>query len=132
MFIQRFVNIFIGFAKQYFPDREIYCSVGIAYGEATGYFPSIGLKRYDLYGDCLVKATRYEAFRKELYKRGISPTNLIIVQDNVYQGFLDKMKEELKPFTLNQTQVRNDPMAKVVYYKTIDAESQPGQNQTSA
>ena len=64
-----FLDIFQKLAVHYFPTQNVYCSIGIVYGKISGFFPKAGLKRYDLYGEAIIKATGYESYRKQLFER---------------------------------------------------------------
>src|SRR5690606_36468124 len=44
--------------------RPIKAAMGLAFGSVRGTFQSSGIKSYDLYGDALVHADRYEEMRK--------------------------------------------------------------------
>ena len=87
-------------------------------GEINGYFPTIGLKTYDLYGEAIIKATRYESFRKQLFSTGIEKASIITMEDKVYQHLSAETRKQLIRFNLSEHQVRDDPDAKALYYKT--------------
>ena len=83
----------------------------------TGYFPKTGLKKYDLYGDALVKATRYESMRKVLFKKGIPRGNIVILQSRVFDLLPENAREEFIEFPLDTVRVRDDKKADRLYYK---------------
>ena len=109
--------------EKWLGDKSYYCGVGIAYGEVTGYFPTIGVKQYDIYGDAIVHATRYETMRKHLFENGLEMGHIIIMQDKAYEQLSDKFKAEMKWFDLRGYKVRDDEDASGLYYKLIKWES---------
>ena len=126
---ESFIRIFDRLALKYFPDKEVFCSVGVAYGEVSGYFPKSGLKQYDLYGEAIIKATRYESFRKHLFQAGIEKGNVLIIQKLVYDDLSKEMQESLTPFNLDDVKIRDDAEATKVYFKS---ESQYNRNSSIA
>jgi hypothetical protein len=117
---ENLVKLFQDQVKNYFDHLDVYCSIGIASGDITGYYPTIGLKQYDLHGSAIIKATRYEGFRKILFSSGQIPrSNIIIVQQNVFDQLRPDLQDRLTKYALNQINVRDDPDAKALYYQCI-------------
>ena len=114
-----FLDIFKKEVDRCFPGQDIFCSIGISYGSVSGYFPKIGIKHYDLYGDAIVHATRYEAMRKHLFSQGIERGNIIIIQEKAYNCLSSEISEELAEFKLDNYKVRDDPEATKLFYKNI-------------
>ena len=114
-----FVEIFKESVKSYFGDKQYFCSIGIACGRVKGLFPKVGIKTYDLYGDPLVLATRYEAFRKKLFEGKNSACNIITVQDKVFQNLSPHLKHDFRKFTLEKFHIRDDASAKQLFYREI-------------
>ena len=119
---EMFVEIFQNQVERYF-DCPHYCGIGISLGEVTGYFPTIGLKQYDLYGDAIVHATRYEGMRKHLFQSGVEKGNIIIIQEKAYQMLSLDLAEGLIKYKLDDCKVRDDGEATCLYYKIVSAGS---------
>lgn len=45
--------------------QRTYCSLGIAQGPIQGFFTVSGIRSYELFGDSIILATRYESLRKQ-------------------------------------------------------------------
>ncbi|SME95766.1 hypothetical protein [Pseudobacteriovorax antillogorgiicola] len=67
---KQFIQVFKEAAEVHFKNRPVYCAVGAAYGQVNGYFQRTGLHNYELYGDAIVKATRYESFKRYYLNKG--------------------------------------------------------------
>ncbi|NRA68364.1 MAG: hypothetical protein HRU19_28020 [Pseudobacteriovorax sp.] len=114
-----FVTIFQEKVREFFPGSEVFCAIGIARGMLTSYYPRIGIRQYDLYGDAIVKAHRYESYRSALFKNGITPGNIIIVQEEVLNYSEAYTKKDFSEYSLRQERVRNDESAPLLFYKVI-------------
>lgn len=115
---ERFIQVFNRVASLKFGPSRVFCSLGLAMGEVGGFFPAAGLKHYDLFGDTIVKATRYEAMRKAIFKGKELQRNIVIMQERVFDGLPREMQTDYKGFVLDQTKVRDDEDATKLYYKT--------------
>lgn len=113
-----FIHIFMREAESYFKDRYVYCAAGIAFGDVTGMFPRVGIKNYEIYGDAIVKAKRYESFRKVILEN-IEQDNILVLQDRVYQNLTTFQKSKLICYSVDKNKVRDDPEVEGVYYKRI-------------
>jgi class 3 adenylate cyclase len=104
--------------KLEYPD-PIYCSIGIAAGEIEGFFPNTGTKEYDLYGNGIVLANRYEGMRKSLFQS--VEFDLMIVQEEVYKSLPPAMRASFEEVDLasRHLKVRDDPFAHFLYYQII-------------
>ena len=80
-FAERIVASFTNQIIKLGTREPIYCSTGVARGRVKAYFSKSGSIRHDLWGDGIVKATRYEALRKDIFEiLNIVPSNIIILQ----------------------------------------------------
>ena len=121
---EQFVEIFAEEVHKYFPKEEVFCGIGISLGTIAGYYPKSGIKQYDLYGDAIVHATRYEAMRKQLFGAGVAKGNIIILQEQVYTNLSSELKSKLIKYNLKDMSVRDDPKAKNLYYKVVGSKSE--------
>ena len=119
---EKFVDAFQRNVNRYFKDDKVYCGVGLASGEVTGYFPKTGLKQYDLYGDAIVLATRYEAFRKEIFASGVPKSNIITIQSQIVSHLDEKLKNGLTVVNLDKKKIRDDALAEDLHYKTFECD----------
>ena len=121
---ERIIKLFQEHVRNYFSNNEeVYCSIGIACGEISGYFPRTGLKQYDLYGEAIIRATRYEAFRKVMFVTGkMDACDVILVQKDVYDGLSEEYKSHLKSYPLRGMSIRDDPDARTLYFKLVQPE----------
>ncbi len=102
--------------------EPIACGIGIALGNLTGFYPESGTKEYDLYGQGLILATRYEGLRKTL-SEGEQHRSIIILQEIVFSGLRPELRESFVKVDLRERglHVRDDPAAASVYFKYLAA-----------
>ncbi len=84
-------------------SRPIKGAMGLAYNSVQGTFQSGGIRSYDLFGDALIQAAKYEEIRKQpvLWKifcehakeRGLKDFNILIVQEFVYNSLSPSYRE---------------------------------------
>ncbi|RYE53650.1 MAG: hypothetical protein EOP48_13950, partial [Sphingobacteriales bacterium] len=118
---QMFIEIFNTEVEKHFHGRQVYCSIGIAYGRVNGYFPKQGLKVYDLYGDGIILATRYEGIRKALLnEKGLPPQNILIIQDTIFRQVNVGIQKEFETFQLDKIKVRDDDRALILHYRLFE------------
>lgn len=77
-------------------SRPIKASMGLAYNSVQGTFQSGGIRAYDLFGEALIQATRYEDLRKDpviweiicekAEERGLKDFNVLVVQEVIYNS----------------------------------------------
>ena len=115
-----FADIFRGLVSRYFEDDNVFCSMGLSFGKVTGYFPKVGLKNYDLFGDSIVLATRYENFRKHLYESGVPEGNIIIMQTKLYKMLSQESQSKFTQFKLGDYKVREEADVTDLYYMILD------------
>jgi class 3 adenylate cyclase len=107
-------------AKLDYP-RPVYFGIGIALGDIKGFYPEMGAKEYDLFGNGIVLATRYEAMRKELFKSR-KKSSIIIVQERFFFSLTDEYRQDFECLDLSTTdfKVRDDPSAERLYFIPVD------------
>lgn len=115
----RFIEAFQSTVEKFFGGKSVFCSIGMAYGEVTGYFPKVGLKQYDLHGDAIVMATRYEQFRKQLLAETSASGHVIILQEAVTAKLPIATQKALFRYEIRERRVRDDPKARFLYYQII-------------
>lgn len=113
-FIKVFNNEFRGYSE------TIKCGVGVVKSTAEGYFPSVGPKIYDMRGDALVLAKRYESFRSVIFseyeqRRG----HIIVLNESCYEGLSADAKKDFVIIPLEKHSIRDDQTAKAVYYRLL-------------
>lgn len=106
-------------------DPNPRCGIGIAFGNIQGFYPDAGTKEYDLHGDALILATRYESFRK-LYFEKSPKTSVLFIQKKIYEGLCPQDQSLFQEIHLcDQTlQVRDDPHAKTTYLMYLNKSEQ--------
>lgn len=77
-------------------SRPIKAAMGLAYNSVQGTFQSGGIRSYDLFGDALIQAAKYEELRKQpvlwdifsehAREKGMEDFNILIVQEFVYNS----------------------------------------------
>lgn len=119
-----FIRVFNKEVAAYFGEADYFCGVGIAKGDVVGYFPKSPPKEYDLFGDGIVYATRYEKMRKFIQTEG-SSGNVLILQEKVYSLLDEGEKEHFIEFNLKKrgVTVRDEPTASRLYYRIVQRES---------
>jgi class 3 adenylate cyclase len=110
----------------------IKAAMGLAYNSVQGTFQSSGIRAYDLFGDALVQAYRYEELRKHpdiasqmqdfARSRGLEHYNILIIQEVIYNTLCESFKNlftaiELKP---DAHPVPQDPNARFIYFHVLE------------
>ena len=114
---KQFILEFRGVVAEYFDDQPQFCSIGIAFGDIESGFASTGIRNYDLYGDGIVLATRYEKMRNLLMKKyGVG--NYIIISDTI-QKLCEDTKDEFTKVDLKELKwiVRDDERQNTLYFQ---------------
>lgn len=118
-------------------SRPIKGAMGLAYNSVQGTFQSGGIRAYDLFGDALIQAARYEELRKnpqlsELIRQyaeslGLQYFHILIIQEVIYnsltQPFRDLFQEvDLRSdhFNGQSFQFLYDNDARYVYFHVRD------------
>jgi class 3 adenylate cyclase len=125
-----FVQVFNSEVERYFTSKNgnIYCGIGIVYDTVIGGFPATGAQEYDLFGNGIVLATRYESFRKTLLPLLGAEGNIIIVSEEFFSNLSASHKTDYNSFSLTSEKVRDAPSASSVYYwaEALAAKSKAG------
>lgn len=111
-------------AEMLHSPTPITCGIGIALDTLIGFYPETGTKEYDIYGQALILATRYEAMRKTLFEDEKSQS-ILIIQEQVYLSLDPSHREGFLPVDLVEkgVVVRDDPAAKKLYYQFLRVET---------
>ncbi|NRA63273.1 MAG: hypothetical protein HRU19_02250 [Pseudobacteriovorax sp.] len=118
-----FIEI-MGHVSQAFLEVPAFCSIGISFGPITGYFPKFGIKNYELYGDAIILATRYEAMRKEIMEtQDIGLNHILILQEGVYAGLPETIKQQFSVYYPERLTIRDDKDATRLFYRVIAGEN---------
>ncbi len=114
-----FVKSFESLKKEYGIQNHELCSIAISYGDVEGFYPVSGVREYDLFGQGIVWADRYEALRKQFLQKPF-PGNILVVQQQAYDKLSSKFKENLEEFRLPPgTAIRDHAQARKFYYAFI-------------
>ncbi len=112
--------------------HPIKAAMGLAYNSVQGTFQSSGIRAYDLFGDALIQAYRYEELRKipsiaglireHARKRGLEHYNILIIQEVIYNSLCDRYKEMFSAIDLNEVNYHmpQDPDARYVYFNVLE------------
>jgi hypothetical protein len=110
-FLNAFDEEFAGTAS----ESRTYCSIGMARGAIQGFFTVSGIRSYELFGDSIVLATRYESLRKQW--PAARPGHMITMPTRMYES----LPLQLRPYFQKQTLgpgsglIRNDAEADGFY-----------------
>lgn len=111
--------------------HPIKAAMGLAFNTVQGTFQSSGIRAYDLYGDALVQAYRYEEMRKNpqiasimdkgALQQGLEDYNILIVQEVIYNSLCDGYKSLFQPIDLKAIEypMPQDPNARFVYFHIL-------------
>jgi hypothetical protein len=90
---ESFVGAFKKTTEELAPPQKLSCAVAVTYGQVTGYFPALGMRFYDLYGEPVVNAHHFHTLRSIFVAEKKMPHEpAIIVQHAVFE----KLPSELK------------------------------------
>ena len=104
--------------------RPIHCSIGIAYGQVEGFFPSSGLKLYDLWGPAIVLASRYEQLRKVIYRNQEAVAyDIIAFSEAVYANLSQASRVDTRVWEVRSPdhRIRGDAGASRAFYITLSS-----------
>ncbi len=114
--------------KKFDYGQPIKASMGMAYNSVQGTFQSSGIKSYDLYGEALVQAYRYEEIRKhpriaEMIRSkanslGLAHYNILIIQEVIYNSLSTHYRSlfECVDLQAHNFHVRQDINARFLYF----------------
>lgn len=106
-------------------------AMGLAFNSVQGTFQSSGIKSYDLFGDALIQAYRYEEMRKHpavertIHERaaelGLQHYNILIIQEVIYNSLKPEYKALFDTIDLRNIgyQIRQDINAHYVYFHVL-------------
>jgi len=118
-------------------SRPIKAAMGLAYNSVQGTFQSGGIRSYDLFGDALIQASKYEELRKQpalwkIFTRhakslGLEDFNILIVQEVVYNSLSPGYRALFAEISLdtpelldNNFQMMYDNGAKFIYFHILE------------
>lgn len=118
-------------------SRPIKGAMGLAYNSVQGTFQSGGIRSYDLFGEALIQASKYEELRKqpvlwEIFTRhaaelGLVDFHILIVQEVVYNSLSPSYRDLFQEIELNGEELRKanfqmmyDNDAKFIYYHVLE------------
>lgn len=109
----------------------IKAAMGLAYNSVQGTFQSSGIRSYDLFGDALIQAYRYEEMRKvpgirdiireQASTMGLQHYNILIIQEVIFNSLCDRYKQLFHSIELAEVNhpVPQDPDARFVYFHIL-------------
>lgn len=117
-------------------SRPIKGAMGLAYNSVQGTFQSGGIRSYDLFGDSLIQAAKYEELRKQpafwkifsdhAWSLGLKDFNILIVQEFVYNSLSASYRELFTEIDLSDEaliekdfQMMYDNEAKYIYFHVL-------------
>jgi hypothetical protein len=122
--------------KKFNYSRPIKGAMGLAYNSVQGTFQSGGIRSYDLFGDALGQAAKYEELRKQpvlwdifsahAREQGLEDFNILIVQEFVYNSLSPSYRDLFTEIDLADERLVEkgfhmmyDNEAKYVYFKVL-------------
>lgn len=110
----------------------IKAAIGLAFNSVQGTFQSGDIKSYDLYGDALIQAYRYEEIRKvpEIERiiqnkgaeLGMDHFNILIIQDVIFNSLEARYQKLFHAIDMEAIGflIRQDAKARYVYFHLLD------------
>ncbi|MCB1664286.1 MAG: hypothetical protein KDI28_00785 [Pseudomonadales bacterium] len=107
-------------------------AMGLAFNSVQGTFQSSGIKSYDLFGEALIQAYRYEEIRKHppvadiiqraAEEQGLEYFNILIIQEVIYNSLKPEYKALFQEIKLQEGGViiRQDMTAQSVYFHVLE------------
>lgn len=107
-------------------------AMGLAFNSVQGTFQSSGIKSYDLFGEALIQAYRYEEIRKHpsiakiindaAAEQGLRYFNILIIQEVIFNSLKPEYKEMFKSIDLYEGgfTIRQDITAQCVYFHVLE------------
>lgn len=112
--------------------HPVKAAMGLAWNDVQGTFQSSGIRAYDLFGDALVQADRYEELRKHpmiahilrehASTIGLLHYNILIIQATIFQALSPSYQSLFQHIDLLAIEVAipQDPSATSVYFHVLD------------
>lgn len=103
-------------------------AIGLAWNDVQGTFQTSGIRSYDLYGEAVVQADRYESlrqrpvfaqiFQEHARSMGLEIFNLLVIQATIYDGLSHEYQQLFQCIDLEELNefIPQDPHAKRVYF----------------
>ncbi len=118
-------------------SRPIKAAMGLAYNSVQGTFQSGGIRSYDLFGDALIQASKYEEIRKQpliwdiiaakAEELQLEHFNILIAQEVVYNSLSPAYRDLFCEIDLNANslamenfKMMYDHDAKYIYYHVLE------------
>lgn len=113
-------------------SHPIKAAMGLAYNSVQGTFQSSGIRAYDLFGDALIQAYRYEELRKipvisnlireHARSLGFKHYNVLIVQEVIYNSLCERYKQLFRAIDLKEIEyhIPQDPDAQFVFFHVLE------------
>lgn len=103
-----FVSIFESVFEFYLGDaaKSIKLAVGIAEGEVEGFYPSSSPKVFDIRGESIILASRYEAHRKSLPAHYLEKKHIILVQKRAFDMLSEEHAASFQRMTIDGNEIR--------------------------
>jgi hypothetical protein len=118
-------------------SRPIKGAMGLAYNSVQGTFQSGGIRSYDLFGEALIQASKYEELRKQprlwdlfcskAKEQGLDHFNVIIVQEVVYNSLSPSYRDLFVEINLTDPEFKGtnfqmmyDNEARYLYYHLLE------------
>jgi hypothetical protein len=118
-------------------SRPIKGGVGLAYNSIQGTFQSGGIRSYDLFGEAIVQAAKYEEMRKQpqIWRRfeqranelGLEHFHVLIVQEVVYNSLSSSYRDLFVEINLSGPEFTDPPIdmlydteARFLYFHVLD------------
>jgi len=118
-------------------SRPIKGAMGLAYNSVQGTFQSGGIRSYDLFGDALIQASKYEELRKQpviwnilknhANELGLDDFHILIVQEVVYNSLSPSYRDLFTEIGLNDARLSQnnfsmmyDNEAKYMYFHILE------------
>lgn len=107
-------------------------AMGLAFNSVQGTFQSSGIKSYDLFGEALIQAYRYEEIRKHpsiakiineaAAELGLRHFNILIIQEVIFNSLKPEYKALFKSIDLYKGgfTIRQDITAQCVYFHVLE------------
>ena len=118
--------------KRFEYSMPIKGAMGLAFNSVQGTFQSSGIKSYDLFGEALIQAYRYEEIRKHpsiakiindaAAEKGLRQFNILIIQEVIYNSLKPEYKALFKEIDLHKGgfTIRQDITAQCVYFHVVE------------
>lgn len=115
-----FINSFHDLLISHSIEEKIFCSVAIAEGELEAFYPVAGVKEYDMYGNGIILAARYETLRKHLFKETTKQSSIMMIQGKSFRKLSPDWQKDYQEYNLSDHPIAEDPNENYSYYKRFE------------